>query len=148
MLVNEESDQNEEDGALNAGNSDESYYPGIPDAVVLAAVGHHYYPRQIFNKYDFPPETRKVFEKATSGPVDVHKWSIPHKDYNTAVGELTEDYMRKRGISARQVTPKDARRIITEILNSRDKRIRFYLLEVQARRALYLLRRLLPRRMR
>jgi hypothetical protein len=34
-----------------------------------AAEGHHHNPRAVYEKFPLPPETRKVFEKATTGPL-------------------------------------------------------------------------------
>ena len=71
-----------------------------------AAVGHHYAARQAWQDLPLRPETRRVFEKAVSGPLPDKVWSRrgqrwlrhtydqAHREYNRAVTELIRNYMR------------------------------------------------------
>jgi len=54
-------------------------------------------------------------------------WDGPggaHKTYNTAVEELSRDYIEKNGIDLKKMTPDQARDLLKEIKDSDDPRIR------------------------
>lgn len=86
---------------------DSSWIPGAQ----YAADGHHWVPRAVYGKYLLQPETKKVFEKATSGPLaddSVNRWTVERRNYNEAVNEAFTAYMKKNSISADQMTPAQA----------------------------------------
>lgn len=118
--------------------------------------GHHEMPQSIFQKWDLQPETRRVFNDGTTGPVprdtfrtspdgvpQGHFWDGPngaHAKYNDAVRELTDRFMNDRGISPSQMTPDQAWELLGEIRESADPRIRGYNDSVRLLRRLKLLR--------
>jgi hypothetical protein len=99
---------------------------------------HHWYARHFYRRHPFSRETRKVFREATSGPLvqrlysrRQQKWlshgygyDAPHRRYDAAVDELVTEYMRNRGITARQMTPAQAHEVVELIKKSPDPRIR------------------------
>jgi hypothetical protein len=103
------------------------------------ARGHHELPQSLYNKLNLSPETRKVFEDATTGPINArgiiegklrgHFWDGPrgaHGVYNEAVEELRDRFMAEIGIKPEQMTPEQARLLIERIKQSQDPRIRDY----------------------
>ncbi len=98
----------------------------IPGAQ-YAADGHHWVPRAVYAKYPLKPETRKIFEKATSGPLaddSVNRWTMEHRNYNEAVNEAFTAYMKENNINADQMTPEQAQEVLEGVKGSFDPRIR------------------------
>jgi hypothetical protein len=104
-----------------------------------AGEGHHFPPRAIWQNWPLQPETRRVFNKAVSGPIPLrlfnpltrdqtfyHRFDDMHRAYNIAVTRLMERYMRRHGITPEAMTPMQAHRIVEAIHASRDSRIRDY----------------------
>ena len=102
-----------------------------------AANGHHPMPQALFDKWNLPPETRKVFDKETTGqlpgrtiirfspegvPIS-HSWNKAHRDYNKAVEELSNSFLSRNDITPRTMTPSQAKQLLEEIRNSSDPRI-------------------------
>jgi hypothetical protein len=110
----------------------------IPGADYAARYGHHYAARQSWENLPLRPETRRVFEKAVSGPLPDKIWSRreqrwlrhtydkAHREYNVAVSQLIHNYMRVNRIRPRQMTPEQAEEIVQAIFASSDPRIRRY----------------------
>lgn len=102
---------------------DTNWIPGAQ----YAADGHHWVPRAVYGKYPLRPETKKVFDKATSGPLaddSVNRWTVEHRKYNEAVDEAFTTYMKKNNINANQMTPEQAQEILRGVKGSFDPRIR------------------------
>jgi hypothetical protein len=104
-----------------------------------AGEGHHFPPRAVWQNWPLQPETRRVFNKAVSGPIPLrlfnpitqdqtfyHYFDDMHRAYNIAVTRLMERYMRRHGITPEAMTPIQAHRIVEAIHASRDPRIRDY----------------------
>ncbi|MFZ3351983.1 MAG: hypothetical protein WA268_14055 [Xanthobacteraceae bacterium] len=118
------------DGVAGAGDTevvsdapDTNWTPGAQ----YAAEGHHWVPKAVYGKYPLQPETKKVFEKATSGPLaddSVNRWTMEHRNYNKAVNEAFTDYMKKNNIAADQMTPEQAQEVLEGVKGSFDPRIR------------------------
>jgi hypothetical protein len=118
--------------------------------------GHHEVPRSVFGRWNLSDETRRIFERATSGSIPPttlrmtpdgvpqgHFWNGPngpHGRYNAAVEELGVRFLERNRISPEQVTPDHARALLKEIRETTDPRIREY------NNVLRLLRRLFPLR--
>lgn len=118
--------------------------------------GHHEMPQSTFRKWDLQPETRRVFDDATTGslPTDTfrtgpnglpqgHFWNGPdgaHGRYNQAVNELSEKFLSDRSIRPSEMTPDDAWQLLAEIRESKDPRIRDYNDSVRLLRKLRMLR--------
>jgi hypothetical protein len=118
--------------------------------------GHHEMPQGVFKKWDLQPETRRVFDDATTGPLprdtfrtspdgvpQGHFWNGPdgaHGRYNQAVNELSEKFLNDRNIRPSEMTPDDAWQLLAEIRESKDPRIRDYNDSVRLLRRLRLLR--------
>jgi hypothetical protein len=105
----------------------------------FAGEGHHFPPRAVWQNWPLQPETRRVFNKAVSGPIPLrlfnpftqketfyHEFDDMHRAYNIAVTRLMERYMRRHGITPEVMTPTQAHRIVEAIHASRDPRIRDY----------------------
>jgi len=115
------------------------------DWVDVAGVGHHWYARRFYRRYPFSEETRRVFRAGTSGPLTSHLWSRrrnewirhgrgydrAHREYDRAVDELVNGYMRDRKISAQQMTPAQAREVIELIQKSTDPRIQTFVRNIR-----------------
>jgi hypothetical protein len=118
---------------------DNHWIPGAD----YAGVGHHHNPRAVFRKFALPEETRKVFEKATTGPLPFYRWheyDELHRLYNDAVADLMNAFMEEQGIKAPQMTPDHARAVLKTIAESGDPRIRTYRAMLQHMGRLYRLR--------
>jgi hypothetical protein len=118
--------------------------------------GHHEMPKSVFQKWKLRPETRKVFDEATSGTVPTmslrsspdsnplgHIWNGPtgpHGVYNEAVTDLSDRFLERNGITDKQMTPDQARALLKEIRESEDPRIRNYNNAVRMIRRLFRLR--------
>lgn len=100
--------------------------------------GHHEMPRAIYEKWDLAPETRQVFQDSTTGTLPKtrtpaspdgelrgHFWDGPHRDYNDAVKELSDKYLRENDImETRRMSPDQARELLKEIRESDDPKIK------------------------
>jgi hypothetical protein len=118
--------------------------------------GHHEVPRKVFGKWNLRPETRKVFENATTGKVprmllrttpdgvaQGHFWNGPngaHRHYNDAVQELADRFLERNNIRPERMAPSQAWDLLREVRLSQDARIRVYNSTIR------LLRRLFPLR--
>ncbi|MGA8820076.1 MAG: hypothetical protein WB624_22545 [Xanthobacteraceae bacterium] len=104
----------------------------IPGAQ-YAADGHHWVPKAVYGKYSLRPETKKVFDNSTSGPLaddSVNRWNIEHRTYNEAVNEAFTAYLKKNTIVADQMTPEQAEEILGEVKGSTDPRIRMLRMKI------------------
>jgi len=124
---------------------DNNWIPGAD----YAGAGHHYFPKASWRDLPLPAETRKVFDKAVSGPLAPKVWSKrsnkwlrhtydeAHREYSAAVDELFRNYTRRRHIRSRRMTPEQAEKFIEAIHNSSDPRIRRYNAMIKILRQLY-----------
>jgi hypothetical protein len=72
-----------------------------------------------------------------------HYWDGPkgrHREYNNAVRELSDQFMRDRDIAPETMTPDQARDLLKEIRESDDPRIRDYNRMVRMLRRVFRLR--------
>lgn len=90
-----------EDGGLNDPRviSDATPDGWIPGAQ-YAGNGHHFVSRGVFtkDKYDFSPETMKVFETETTGHLQdptSNRYDEMHRKYNKAVGRSSTNFLRE-----------------------------------------------------
>jgi hypothetical protein len=78
---------------------DNDWIPGAD----YAGEGHHEFPRALYKR--IPPETRKVFDRATTGQLYLgydnrrHEYDRFHREYNLATEELLKRFMREQNIS-------------------------------------------------
>jgi hypothetical protein len=124
---------------------DNDWIPGAD----YAGIGHHFFPRASWSALPLPAETRRVFDRAVSGPLAPKAWSKrhnawlqhrydeAHREYNAAVNELFQSYVRRRHIRSRRMTPEQAEKFIAAIHNSSDLRIRRYNQMIRTLRLLY-----------
>lgn len=94
-----------------------------------AGNGHHFVSRGVFtnDKYDFSPETMKVFETETTGHLKdttSNRYDDMHRKYNKAVGEKLDQFLARNNITSREMTPDQAKSFADEIKKSSDLRIR------------------------
>jgi hypothetical protein len=100
----------------------------IPNAQ-YAGDGHHHAPRAVYEKLALPDETRRVFDKGTTGPLPWyrrHQNDALHRAYSNAVDELMKRFMARHNIKPEQMTPDQARSVLKEIAESEEPRIRVY----------------------
>lgn len=118
--------------------------------------GHHEMPRNIFDKWNLRPETRKVFKDSTTGKLPRmmlritpdgfpagNFWNGPdgaHGVYNAAVRELANDFVKRNGIRPEDMTSDHARALLKEIRESSDPRIRNFNATIRLLRHLFPLR--------
>lgn len=109
--------------------------------------GHHYVHRSLYKDLPLRPETRSVFDKATTGQLNAqpHRWSREHDSYNRAVTEKFDSYLTRHNIRPEQLTPQQAQAFVDEVKGSSDPRIRDFNVRIIRRELLYQIRRV-PRR--
>lgn len=101
----------------------------VVGAEYAAADGHHFVPRGIFGKekYDFPADTLKALEAETTGRLkdpSSNFFDKMHREYNDAVEEALDRFIRRNNIGKGQMTPDEARIFASEIRKSEEPRIR------------------------
>ena len=79
-----------------------------------------------------------------TGPLNAgtHRWSKEHDAYNDAVDEYFKRFLSKNGITPEEMTPDQARKLVDEIKQSRDPRIRGLNMRIYMREVMYWFRRL------
>lgn len=105
-----------------------------PDGWILgaeyaAADGHHFVPRGVFGKekYGFTSEVLEIFKKETTGQLKdptSNRYDTMHREYNDAVEEALDRFMKNNNIGRGQMTPDEARSFASEIRRSDEPRIR------------------------
>lgn len=106
--------------------------------------GHHLVPGEIYRNEPLQPETRRVFEQMTTGPLEgeTHGYSKGHKEYNEAVKDSFERFKAQNGIArSEDVTPEQAKKFVDEIRASSDPRIRNFNMKIFRQQFRYFLRR-------
>ena len=91
--------------------------------------GHHHVARAVANKYPFSEEARRVFNESSTGKLydpRSNKWDMYHVEYNKAVGEVVDDYLKKNNVRPEAMTEAQARDLHKQVLESGDERIRTY----------------------
>jgi RHS repeat-associated protein len=87
--------------------------------------GHHFVPQSIWRSEALPPETRLVFDRATTGPIPGgHNYGDGHAEYNKAVKELYEKWKTQNNIKCETMTPQQAQDFVRQVRKSTDPRIR------------------------
>lgn len=139
--------ENRNSNVLTDAWGDRYYNPG----------GHHEMARGVYRHWNLRPETRRVFDQATTGPIPEvglretpdgpayqNAWRDPggglHRSYNDAVRELGDGFLKRNGISPEQMTPDQARSLLKEIRESDDPRIRDFNSNMRRIRRLFRLR--------
>jgi hypothetical protein len=113
----------------------------------LSAAGHHEIPHGVYGKYPLPPETRAVFDQATTGPLldpSSNWFDKAHRAYNDAVQEEFDRFLKTNRINPEKMTPDQARAFLGEIFISEDPRIRDFNMRMRMRE----IRRFILRRLR
>jgi hypothetical protein len=105
--------------------------------------GHHFVPRKLFEKEPLQPETRNVFDKAVTGPLNagLHRRDKDHDIYSDAVIERYRRFLDENRTSSAELTPDQARKFVDEVKRSGDARIRGLNLRIYMREIMYWLRR-------
>ena len=110
--------------------------------------GHHFVPGQLYRNEPLKPETRKVFEDGTTGPLHgkAHEYNEAHQDYNKGVIEAFDRFKAENGIAhSEDVTPEQAKKFLGEMRTSSDPRIRSFNMRIYMQEFQFYLRRI-PRR--
>lgn len=106
--------------------------------------GHHELPRSLYEHYNLRPETRRVFDRATTGTIpDMsfrmtpdgprirHAFDHLHRSYNDAAKELGDGFLQRNRITMEEMTERQARNLLKEIRQSEDPRLRDLLYNVR-----------------
>lgn len=101
----------------------------VVGAEYAAADGHHFVPRGVFRKekYGFRADTLKALEAETTGRLkdpSSNFFDKMHREYNDAVEEALDRFIRNNNIGKGQMTPDEARIFASEIRKSEEPRIR------------------------
>jgi hypothetical protein len=100
-------------------------------------------PQSIYRDLPLRPETRDVFDQATTGPLraERHGWSQAHDFYNQAVNDHLDRFMERNNIRPEHLTPDQARSFLQELKQSTDPRVRDFNLRIFRQEFQYWLRR-------
>jgi hypothetical protein len=122
----------------------------MPDPIVpwadYAADGHHYVSRSVFGnpKYSLSPEALAVFETEKTGSLNVpesNRYDQMHRDYNRAVEESLDRFLKTNNIDPKQMTTEQAKAFAGQVKGSDDPRIRRFNMRIWMRESMYWLRR-------
>lgn len=102
------------------------------DSDGLAAVGHHFVPKQVFKNLDLPAEAFDIFNKTTSGKLPGgHGWSKAHKAYNEAVQQLMESWLKNGNIDPTKMSAKQAEDFLDALSKSNNPAIKNFIKEIE-----------------
>jgi hypothetical protein len=104
--------------------------------------GHHYIPHGYYGRLPLQEETRKVFDEAKTRRLRSHRHigGKEHDIYTEAVTEKFEAFMKRNRLAPEQMTPAQARSFTSEVLRSKDPRIRDFNLGIWRRELIFNLR--------
>jgi RHS repeat-associated protein len=95
------------------------------DPLGLDPVGHHFVPQSLWKNEPLLPDTRRVFDRATTGPIPGgHNYGDGHNKYNEATKEMYEKWKTQNKIQCETMTPKQADDFVRQVKQSTDPRIR------------------------
>ena len=87
--------------------------------------GHHFVPQSIFKNEPLLPDTRRAFDRATTGPIPGgHNYGDGHNKYNEAVREQYDKWKAQNNIKCETMTPKQAEDFVRQVKQSTDPRVR------------------------
>ena len=87
--------------------------------------GHHFVPQSAWRNEPLLPETRRAFDRATTGPIPGgHNYGDGHNKYNEAVKDMYEKWKTQNNIKCETMTPKQAEDFVRQVKQSTDPRIR------------------------
>ncbi|MES2280545.1 MAG: RHS repeat-associated core domain-containing protein, partial [Pseudomonadota bacterium] len=114
---------------LNGGLNRFGYVEGNPlgdiDPFGLEPVGHHFVPQSLWKNEPLQPDTRRVFDRATTGPIPGgHNYGDGHNKYNEATKEMYEKWKGQNKIQCETMTPKQAEDFVRQVKQSTDPRVR------------------------
>jgi len=111
---------------LEGGINTYAYVFGNPLSYVdpEGLAGHHLVPQAIWRNEPLRPETARVFDRATTGPIPGgHNFGDGHSAYNKAVNEMW-DKAKAGGMNCQSMTPNQAEDFVRQVRQSQDPRIR------------------------
>jgi RHS repeat-associated protein len=114
------------EGGLNLYTYVENDPLGWIDPWGLLPPGHHYIPQQVYKSYPLPAETKEIFDRATTGPVE-HYFDKGHRQYNKAAREFFEEFLKRNNIDPSKMTPEQAKQCLDELKKSQEPSIKDYL---------------------
>jgi hypothetical protein len=85
--------------------------------------GHHWVGWDVYKNFNLKPETRKVFEDATSGALadpSVNFFNREHRIYDRAVEKALRDYLAEHKMTDDQMEPQQAEEFYRKIRGSND----------------------------
>ena len=114
---------------LDGGLNPYVYVDGSPllytDPFGLEPVGHHFVPQSLWRNEPLLPDTRRAFDRATTGPIPGgHNYGDGHNKYNEAVRDMYEKWKTQNKIQCETMTPKQAEDFVRQVKQSTDPRIR------------------------
>ena len=107
------------------------------------AESHHWIPRQLYRKEPFSKETKRVFDKSSSGALadpSVNFNDEDHRAYTDAVKKLLDAFLERNNITEEQMTPAQAEDFVQEVKGSGDPVIRKFVLKIEREAVKYIMR--------
>jgi RHS repeat-associated protein len=85
-----------------------------------APPGHHLFPQHIWKNLPLSPEARKVFKEGVIGPLKApgepgHNMGGGHDQYNKAVRELWDNYLKEKNLKPETLAKRDAEYFLNRI---------------------------------
>jgi len=107
------------------------------------AKGHHWMTKKIFTKRNFSDAVKEFFDDSLSGALadpSVNYNTKEHRQYDDALNELLDKYLKRKNITEEQMTIEHAQEVLREIENSTDPRIRDFNAKIKRERSRYIWR--------
>ena len=95
------------------------------DPTGLGGVGHHVVPKEIWKDGRASDAAKEVFDDLTTGelPKGFNQFDREHREYNAAIKEKWEAFLKEKGTTASKCSRADAIEFTDRILQSKDSRI-------------------------
>ena len=91
-------------------------------------------PRSIWKDLGLPEDAIGVLNNAVTEPISGHRWDKHHAEYNKAVKEMWDKWIKECGIDPVKMTPDQALHFVMKVMRSEDRRIANFLANIaQAR---------------
>jgi hypothetical protein len=106
-------------GASSRGTNFRPFRPG----------GHHVIPKEVYRSLGLSDKALRVFERATTGPLKpgAHMNNRPHRVYSNVVAKIIDKWLKRKGITASNMSEAEANELLDYIMHHDHPVIREYL---------------------